>query len=567
MMSRPKHTTRRARKGVVLLVVLGLIMAITVLALGFLARSETEMFSGNNMALRMQMDQMAASALEHARGLIVLPPDEPLSEGYWTGATAQQLDAGSDDYYSVTVAVDASDHCNYDISCEAYRLENGERIGRSELSAELRLDPCIAHWLGATTALPAGVTVTGDLYCAGDLSGLGTVNGDVFAAGTVSGLSPAGRTSTSVAQPPVAWPGLAVSDYSGSVDPDVDYRSGDEDLTGNASITGALVINGDLNVSGANNTITGVQGLPALFISGDLTVEAGSSLTIEGLALIEDNVYVSADAGVLEVTGGMFVGDDWLETTADLSGNNLTGIVHGAPTWNPTGGQSSGALELDGSDDYVDCGNNALLAITTQITVAAWVKTNDSGNGEHNPFVTKGDRTYALKHNADNTIEFFIYDPAVSPKWFAAKYAVDSTFNDAWHHVAGTYDGNDVKLYVDGVLRDTNSHVGTIYNLVYNVNIGRNAQEPDRFYDGAIDEVRIYARALDASEVLQLHDSPGLAGDTTELRARYRFDDSGSSVTITADPPKTGMIIDEGDGTKSSWSQAGGAFFKSMRRP
>jgi len=243
--------------------------------------------------------------------------------------------------------------------------------------------------------------------------------------------------------------------------------------------------------------------------------------------------------------------------------------VYGASIWNPTEGQSAGALQLDGVDDYVDCGNDSAFAIVDRITVAAWVKTNDAGNGEHNPFVTKGDRTYALKHNAGNTIEFFVYDPVA--QWCSATYAVNSSFNDQWHHVAGTYDGNDVKLYIDGVLAATASQVGTINHLVYAVNIGRNAQEPDRFYDGAIDEVRIYGRALDATEILQLHDSPSLAGDTSNLAARYRFDESGSTVSLTADPRKTALIIWDWDGATSAWkgqywSQAAGAFFKSVRR-
>jgi len=59
------------------------------------------------------------------------------------------------------------------------------------------------------------------------------------------------------------------------------------------------------------------------------------------------------------------------------------------PLWQPAGGQVGGALQLDGVDDYVDCGNDASLNITNAITLSVWVKTNDCGNGEFNPYVTK----------------------------------------------------------------------------------------------------------------------------------------------------------------------------------
>jgi cytoskeletal protein CcmA (bactofilin family) len=576
--------------------VLGLIMAITVLSLGFLARSETEMVCGENMALRLQMDQTAASALEHARGLILNPPDQSFTEGYWTGATGLQLDSSSNDYYDVSITIDANDYCDYDVSCNAYRLENGVKIGRSNLSAQLRLDPSIALWFGTVTALPPGLSVTGDVYCAGQLTGQATVDGDLFADGTITGLTSTGRASSSVAAAPLTWPAIAVGNYAPSYQvgqigyspatigtavhatgtfipyntnpAGVRYRNGDLEVPGSVDITGSLVVDGDLTVSGSGNTISAVQSFPALLVSGDLIIEAGSDLTIDGLAVVEGHVYISADTTTVTVTGGLLASGSLWETVADVSGNNLSGVVHGGPTWDPSGGQSGGMLQLDGVDDYVDCGNSWEFAITDVITVAAWVKTNAVGSVSHGPFVTKGDRAYSLKHGL-SSIAFFIYDPV--EKWQAAVYAVDSSFNDQWHHVAGTYDGNDVRLYIDGVEAASTPFVGTIRNISYDLNIGSNDQEAGRFYDGAIDEVRLYNRVLDATEILALHDSPALAGDTSGLRARYCLDEEGTTMTLTADPRKTALIIWQWNASESAWegqnwSQAAGAFFKRVAR-
>ena len=187
----------------------------------------------------------------------------------------------------------------------------------------------------------------------------------------------------------------------------------------------------------------------------------------------------------------------------DTAGENDGVLFAALPAWMPLGGRVGGALQLDGVDDYIDCGNGAALNITGQITLAVWVKTNDAANGDHNPYLTKGNRGYAIKHHEGNKIEFFIYDGYWKTVW----YYLDSSFNGVWHHLAGTYDGFELKLYIDGQLQATTPHVGSIAASSYNVNIGRNAEEPSRFYDGIIDDVRIYSSALQASEVKDLYES------------------------------------------------------------
>jgi hypothetical protein len=184
--------------------------------------------------------------------------------------------------------------------------------------------------------------------------------------------------------------------------------------------------------------------------------------------------------------------------TEDSSGNGHHGTVVGNPSF--VTGVTGMALALDGVDDYVDCGNNASFDITEEITLAAWINTNDTGNDENNPYVGKGDRAYAIKHSSANVIQFFIYDGS----WLTANTNVDDSFNGIWHHVAGTYDGSELKLYVDGTLRATTIYVGTIDVRTNNLTIGTNSEVSGRFYDGAIDDARIYNRALSEAEILYL---------------------------------------------------------------
>ena len=179
----------------------------------------------------------------------------------------------------------------------------------------------------------------------------------------------------------------------------------------------------------------------------------------------------------------------------DDSGNGLNGTIRGNPAF--VEGITGMGLSFDGVNDFVDLSNNAAFDITGQITLSAWVNTNDAGNGQHNPYVSKGDQTYAIKHASSNTIEFFIFDAG----WHTANVKVDSTFNGEWHHVLGTYDGNELKTYVDGVLGATVVHQGSIEIQTHNLTIAMNSQQTDRYYDGAIDEVKIYNRALSAAEI------------------------------------------------------------------
>ncbi|UCG58589.1 MAG: LamG domain-containing protein, partial [Phycisphaerales bacterium] len=129
-----------------------------------------------------------------------------------------------------------------------------------------------------------------------------------------------------------------------------------------------------------------------------------------------------------------------------------------------------------------------------------WVKTNDSGNSDWNPYVTKGDAAYGLKHHRTNKIEFAIY----TGTFHVAVFAVDSSFNGLWHHLAGTYDGSEVRLYIDGKLEVASPAAGSIATNTFNLNIGRTFEIPDWLYSGSIDDVRIYDYALSGDEIEQL---------------------------------------------------------------
>jgi hypothetical protein len=185
-------------------------------------------------------------------------------------------------------------------------------------------------------------------------------------------------------------------------------------------------------------------------------------------------------------------------TAADSSGNGHAGTLMNGPVW--VGGQIGGALQLDGSNDYVDCGNSTDFNLTSQVTLAAWVKVNNIEGTGHECYITKGDTAYALKEPAGTgAIEFFIYDGS----WHSANITgLTSSFDGAWHHLAGTFDGSNLRIYLDGVLQNTLAYSATISTNTANVNIGRDQDGGGRrYYGGQIDDVRVYSRALTEAEL------------------------------------------------------------------
>ena len=354
---------KNSKSGAALLVVLFIVMAVTVLSLGFLSRSDVELACGQNMILKTQMDYLAESGLEHAKGLILNPQD--VSTEYFTGATNQQLVAGDNDYYSMNVIRDESDQCNYIIDCNSYRLKNGEKVGQSSIRATLRLDPCIAYWAGAATTINGRTSIKGDVYCTGDILIVGNVYGDVFSGGVITGLKPEGKKNENIVEPPLEWPGVNIHDFGtdyyigsdnyqvviidsnihpmGDFNPaasnpaGVRYYNGNLELNGNIDIRGMLVVDGTLRISGQNNCIKSVKNFPALLVKDEVIIENGAELEIEGLVQIGQNIVIDPNVANMNINieGGLFI-----------TNGGIDGIIPNASSLEITAAPTKTAIQL-----------------------------------------------------------------------------------------------------------------------------------------------------------------------------------------------------------------------------
>jgi len=570
------------RQGSALLVVLFIVMTITVLSLGFLSRSDAELACGGNMVLRTQMDYLAESALEHAKGLLLCPQD--VDSEFWTGDVRQQLLGAGNDYYDVNVV--KLGHCDFQITCDAYREKNGEKVGRGGLQAHLRLDPCIAYWSAVSTTITDNTTINGDVYCNGTLTNSGVIDGDVFA-NYLSG-SITGRHKT-VADLSLTWPAVTVEDFTseypvqpivaglsgvtiGPFDPaKVCYHgNGDVELAGNVRIEGMLVVEGDLIIRATENVIAAAKNLPALLVTGDVIVENGAALEIDGLAVINGGMQIGADAAALSVLGGLFTKDGIVETTADSAGNGNTGTLYNQPTWQPAGGQTDGALQFDGLDDKVeDLDADSYLNGLSAVTVSLWVKSDVTNQDRGILFgrdPTSHDEELGIRYDKKGAFGGGARVIKASIRTTFGYTQIESTSNvqtTDWQHIALVWESSSaLKLYINGQLDPLTYNQGATFGTVKGIQklmLGRGTK--GKYWDGLIDDVRIYNRVLDANEVYPPTD------DVSGLLVHWKLDEQDSdNTTITAAPSKAAIVLWSEEGVAENWGQAAGAFFRSVER-
>jgi Concanavalin A-like lectin/glucanases superfamily len=174
--------------------------------------------------------------------------------------------------------------------------------------------------------------------------------------------------------------------------------------------------------------------------------------------------------------------------TDAIDGHN--GTVSGAAR--VTGGRFGGALSFDGVDDWVSVPNDAALNLSAGMTIEAWVK----------PTVLSSWRSVVMKEQA-SALPYALY--ANSATDTPAAQVMTSSLRNAsgppalgvntWTHLAMTWDGSVVRLFVDGAEVANGPAPGTLLTSTGQLRIGGNSLRGE-FFAGLIDEVRVYDRAL-----------------------------------------------------------------------
>ncbi|MEN8127685.1 MAG: LamG-like jellyroll fold domain-containing protein [Planctomycetota bacterium] len=220
----------------------------------------------------------------------------------------------------------------------------------------------------------------------------------------------------------------------------------------------------------------------------------------------------------LDETSGTTAGDlsifgrsATLQNDLDFAANSVTG-------------QFGGALEFDGVDDYVSVVNYAGIAGTKDRTVSAWIKTTTtgaivswggSGQGEKMTFRVQSDNGTAGAIRLEVNGGYIV--------------GTTNLRDNQWHHVAvvlpndGNPDVNEALLYVDGVYDGVSASASEPIDTVVDVDVKIGNDRSNRYFTGAIDDVRIYDYALSQTEIQTLVDggsaeSPSPYDGATDVR-------------------------------------------------
>lgn len=363
---------RRARRGYVLIIVLGLAVVAFSVGTAYLEAHSTVLPEAENLMASSRASYLAGSGVDMACHYLLYPPDGVASGDYWTGGTGLHVD-GSSDAVSISVRQDADNPEIYQIDSFGLAHDiDGDPRGRRGVRARVmvRPDPMIkvpyALQCGDMLVGYTSIHVVGDMHSNGLMSYYGDCTGNATSSSTILwwSASPPASKQQNVATVPT--PTIDLSLYSkyvvnGSAYSAFQYNSstmtasqagllnsyldanmatnpgriviakaGNFTIEAGVDFYGTLVVDGDLKVKdGAAHRIVAVANYPAIVCSGEIKVDSQSAtFVVYGTALCETlnlqskkYCYVAIYGALVTTTGSGIDDEDGTSTNITLTYN------------------------------------------------------------------------------------------------------------------------------------------------------------------------------------------------------------------------------------------------------
>lgn len=237
---------------------------------------------------------------------------------------------------------------------------------------------------------------------------------------------------------------------------------------------------------------------------------------IDEVALFNRALTVDEITTIFLTTPNTDTGDESMVSWWPMNefGGTLVPDAHGSNSGTAIGadwttGVSGNCLSFNGESDYVTIPNNATLNLATEVTIMAWAKTHDYKEAK---IAQKGDwdghGIGGSKWNGWKGHIRLSTGVSESIEWTEGRPLLDE-----WYHIAVTYDGSLLKLYINGQLNNSRSVSGTLNINSRTVSIGSD-NGGQKFFNGLIDEVKFFNAALSQTEIQTAFSNQTVATDT-----------------------------------------------------
>ena len=198
---------------------------------------------------------------------------------------------------------------------------------------------------------------------------------------------------------------------------------------------------------------------------------------------------------------------------SDVSGNNLHGNVSGAIPTQDRFGQSGMAYWFDGVDDFIRVNHTSVLNLSPNLTLSIWFAHGNQTPRKYEDLIMKGNSSFGFQYSANGDRILFQMRGGGSYKMVIPDSM--SLSNQTWYHLVGTRDTAVQSLYLNGVLLKQNHWAGNFSNNTNDLLFGYKIASDNNWYFGALDNTRLYNRALNGNEVLALYNLENTPPNTT----------------------------------------------------
>jgi hypothetical protein len=225
---------------------------------------------------------------------------------------------------------------------------------------------------------------------------------------------------------------------------------------------------------------------------------------------------------------------------ADSSGTGNNGtLVAPLPAWN-VNGHFDGALAFNGSQGQsVTVPSTVSLNPTSAISVTAWIKPNQWGTNQNRRILQKGSGDNQYRLTVENNVL----------KWDIRDVGTASTSTlpalGVWTHLAGTYDGSQLRLFVNGAQIAAAAATGSIPTTGDALQISTKVPDSTagNHFDGLMDDIRIYGRALSSNEVASLAAQAGAVSVVATDDTAQKATSNTGLITFKRTGPTTGDLL------------------------